>query len=218
MKWDETSKRLYETGVDRGAVFPMKADGSYDKGYAWNGLTGVTESPSGAEETKLYADNIKYLSLLSAEDFGLTIEAYTYPDEFEECDGTQEISTGVTIAQQARKGFGFTYRTLIGNDVQEAGTYGYMLHLVYGCKASPSEKSRSTVNDSPEATTFSWTVNTSPVNVKDHKPTAHLTIDSTKVSAEALAAFEKKLYGDDDNNIDGEFLLPEQVAAFFENF
>lgn len=210
--WDKTGERLYETGVKQGVLYPMDAKGTYPKGVAWNGLTNVTESPSGAEATALYADDIKYLNLMSNEEFGGTIEAYTYPDEFAECDGSASIATGVYIGQQSRKTFGFCYRTTIGNDV-ESNAHGYKLHLVYGALASPSEKAYSTVNDSPEAVTFSWEFSTTPVNVTGFKPTACLTIDSTKVSAEKLAALEKILYGDDaDESAVARLPLPDEVA------
>ncbi|QXO14049.1 major tail protein [Gordonia phage AlainaMarie] len=201
IKWDAAGDRLYETGVDHGVLFIPDNTGAYANGYAWNGLTSVSESPSGAEPNPQYADNIKYLNLISNEEFGATIEAFTYPEEFAQCDGTAVVG-GVQIAQQARKTFGFSYRTLIGNDL--VGTdFGYKIHLVYGCNAAPSEKSRSTVNDSPEAATFSWELTTNPVPVegispttgKPFRPTAHVTIDSTMVSESALAEFESILYG-----------------------
>lgn len=192
--WDQTGERLYETGVDRGVLYHLDESNKYTKGYAWNGLTGVTESPAGAEATDLYADNIKYLSMRSAETFGATIEAYTYPDEFAECDGSAEIATGVKIGQQSRKTFGLCYRTVIGNDV-DGNDHGYLLHLIYGATASPSEKAYATINDSPEAITFSWEVTTTPVNVEGFKPTASLTIDSTKANATDLATLEGILYG-----------------------
>ena len=192
--WDKVGERLFETGVDQGVVYPQAADGSYPKGVAWNGLINVTETPSGAEATPIYADNIKYLNMYSTEEFGATVEAYTYPDEFAECDGTATVATGVRIGQQPRKSFGMCYRTLIGNDIEDSG-YGYKLHLIYGAKASPSEKTYSTVNDSPEAITFSWELTTTPVEVEGFKPTACVTIDSTKVDKEKLAALEAVLYG-----------------------
>lgn len=192
--WDQTGERLYETGVDRGVLYHLDESNKYTRGYAWNGLTGVTESPAGAEATDLYADNIKYLSMRSAETFGATIEAYTYPDEFAECDGSAEIATGVKIGQQSRKTFGLCYRTVIGNDV-DGNDHGYLLHLIYGATASPSEKAYATINDSPEAITFSWEVTTTPVNVEGFKPTASLTIDSTKANATDLATLEGILYG-----------------------
>lgn len=210
--WDKTGERLYETGVKQGVLYPMDAKGTYPKGVPWNGLTNVTESPSGAEATALYADDIKYLNLMSNEEFGGTIEAYTYPDEFAECDGSASIATGVYIGQQSRKTFGFCYRTTIGNDV-ESNAHGYKLHLVYGALASPSEKAYSTINDNPEAVTFSWEFSTTPVNVTGFKPTACLTIDSTKVDPEKLAALEKILYGDDaDESAVARLPLPDEVA------
>lgn len=194
--WDKTGERFYETGVDRGVLYPIQEGGLYNKGVAWNGLSSVTESPSGAESNAIYADNIKYLNLISAEEFAATIEAYTYPEEFEECDGSASIATGVTVGQQSRKLFGLCYRTLIGNDVN-GQDHGYKLHLIYGGQASPSERGYQTVNDSPEAITFSWEVSTTPVSVSGHKPTACLTIDSTKADPTCLAALEEILYGKD---------------------
>lgn len=194
--WDKTGERFYETGVDRGVLYPIQEGGVYLKGVAWNGLVTVTESPSGAESNPIYADNIKYLNLISAEEFGATIEAYTYPDEFAECDGSASLATGVMIGQQSRKTFGLCYRTILGNDV-DSNDHGYKLHLIYGCQASPSEKGYSSVNDSPEAITFSWEVTTTPVNVEGFKPTACITIDSTKCDAEQLKALEDILYGKD---------------------
>ena len=191
--WDNTGDRLYETGVKQAVLYPVGEGGLYPKGVAWNGITAVTESPSGAEATALYADDIKYLNLISTEEFGATIEAYTYPTEFEQCDGSASIAKGVSIGQQARKTFGLSYKTTLGNDV-DGNDYGYKLHLIYGALAAPSEKSYATINDSPEAITFSWEVTTTPVNVTGYKPTACVTIDSTKVNAEKLAALEKILY------------------------
>ena len=208
--WDKTGERLYETGVDHGVLYPVQEDGTYSLGVAWNGLTAITESPSGAEATPLFADNIKYLNMVSAEDFGCTIEAYTYPDEFAECDGSATIATGVNIGQQARKTFGLCYRTIVGNDVESNG-YGYKLHLLYGCLAAPSEKSYTSVNDSPEAITFSWEVSATPVNVTGHKPTACLTIDSTKVAAEKMAAIEEALYGS--TSAEPKMLMPDEIVA-----
>lgn len=208
--WDKTGERLYETGVDHGVLYPVQAGGLYNKGVAWNGLTAVTESPSGAEANPLYADNIKYLNLISAEEFGATIEAYTYPDEFAECDGSAVIATGVHIGQQARKTFGLSYRTVLGNDVDN-NDYGYKLHLIYGAVAAPSEKGYSTINDSPEAITFSWEVTTTPVNVTGFKPTASVTIDSTKVDAEKLAALEAILYGSDEE--EARLPLPDEIIT-----
>ena len=192
--WDESGKRLYETGVEKGVLYVQGENGAYENGVAWNGLTAVTESPSGAEPTALYADDIKYLELFSAEEFGATIEAYTYPAEFEACDGSASLGEGVTIGQQDRKAFGLCYRTIVGNDVK-GNENGYKLHLIYGAKAKPSEKAYATVNDSPEAVTFSWEVTTTPVNVAGFKPTASVTIDSTKIQPEKLKLIEDKLYG-----------------------
>lgn len=207
--WDKTGERLYETGVKQGVLYPIDNKGTYPKGVAWNGLTNVTESPSGAEATALYADDIKYLNLISTEEFGGTIEAYTYPDEFAECDGSASLATGVYIGQQPRKTFGFSYRTTLGNDVDN-NNYGYKLHLVYGALASPSEKAYSTINDSPEAITFSWEFSTTPVNVTGFKPTACITIDSTKVDPQKLAALEAILYGGDE--AEARLPLPDEVA------
>ena len=192
--WDESGKRLYETGVEKGVLYVQGENGQYQNGVAWNGLTAVTESPSGAEPTALYADDIKYLELFSAEEFGATIEAYTYPEEFEACDGSASLAEGVSIGQQDRKAFGLCYRTIVGNDVK-GNENGYKLHLIYGAKAKPSEKAYATVNDSPEAVTFSWEVTTTPVNVAGFKPTASVTIDSTKIQPEKLKLIEDKLYG-----------------------
>lgn len=196
LSWDETGKRLYETGIEKGVLYPINADGEYKPGVAWNGLTSVSESPSGAEATALYADDIKYLNLYSAEEFGATIEAYTYPDEFAECDGSKELAAGVVVGQQARKTFGLAYKTLVGNDV-DGQDHGYKLHLIYGAMCSPSQKQYQTVNDSPSAITFSWEVKTTPVTVPNMKPTASITIDSTKVDAAKLTILENKLYGTD---------------------
>lgn len=193
--WNEAGKRLYETGVDRGVLYVSDGIGGYQKGVVWNGLVSVNESPSGAEATPLYAGNIKYVELMSNEEFGASIEAYTYPEEFEQCDGSAELAEGVTIGQQPRKAFGLCYRTKIGNDTA-GDEHGYKIHLIYGAKAAPTEKSYTTINDSPEAITFSWEVTTTPMEVAGHKPTATLTIDSTKVASDKLEAIEKKLYGD----------------------
>jgi hypothetical protein len=213
LTWDTTGERYYETGVKQGVLYPIQADGKYTKGVAWNGLTAVTESPSGAEATALYADDIKYLNLLSNEEFGATIEAYTYPDEFADCDGSAALATGVMIGQQKRKTFGLCYRTTLGNDV-DGNDYGYKLHLIYGCLAAPSEKAYATINDSPEAITFSWEVSTTPVNVAGFKPTSQITIDSTKADATKLAALEDILYGKDDDTSAGPRLpLPDEVAT-----
>ena len=219
--WDKTGERLYETGVDHGVLYPIQAGGLYNKGVAWNGLTAVTESPSGAEASPIYADNIKYLNLMSAEEFGATIEAYTYPDEFAECDGSAEIAEGVLIGQQARKTFGLCYRTVLGNDV-DSNDYGYKLHLIYGAQAAPSEKGYATINDSPEAITFSWEISTTPVNVKGFKPTACVTIDSTKTDSGKLAALEDILYGKDPTELEGEdgteprLPLPDEIAELMK--
>ena len=196
IKWNEAGTKTYETGVDRGVLYPMSNTGTYPVGVPWQGLTGVSESPSGAEASPIYADNTKYLNLVSTEEFGASVEAYTYPDEFAECDGSAEPTTGVVIGQQNRKTFGLCYRTLIGNDVENT-EYGYKLHLVYGALAAPSEKSYQTVNDSPEAATFSWEISTTPVAVTGFKPTATVVIDSTKVDAAKLALFEDIIYGKD---------------------
>lgn len=223
LKWDQTGERLYETGVKNGVLFPMGTSGAYSMGVAWNGLTAVTESPSGAEATALYADDIKYLELMSNEEFGATIEAYTYPDEFAECDGSAELAKGVKIGQQPRKTFGLCYRTTLGNDT-EGNDHGYKLHLVYGCKAAPSEKAYATINDSPEAITFSWEITTTPVAVSDHdgksyKPTAHLEIDSTKVDGTKLAALEAIIYGKDptttggSDGVEPKLPLPDEVVT-----
>lgn len=198
--WDKTGEHFYETGV-KNCVLYIPTEGMYSKGVAWNGITAITESPSGAEATALYADDIKYLSLYSVEEFGATIEAYTYPDEFAECDGSAELVAGVKIGQQARKPFGLCYRTTIGNDT-DGNDHGYKLHIIYGAMASPSEKSYNTINDSPEAVTFSWELTTTPVNVAGAKPTASITIDSTKVDEKKLAALEEVLYGKDGTGSD----------------
>lgn len=194
LKWDEQGKRLYETGVRMGVLYPMNEQGEYKPGVAWNGLTAVNQNPSGAEANKQYADDINYLNLTSAEEFGATIEAFTYPEEFAECDGSAEAAEGVYVDQQERKTFGFCYRTVLGNDVKGEG-YGYKLHLVYGLKASPSGKNYQTINNSPEAINFSWEVNSTPVNVEGMKPTSVIHIDSTRVDATKLADLEAKLYG-----------------------
>lgn len=207
--WDQTGERLYETGVRNGVLYIPTA-GVYSKGVAWNGLTAVTESPSGAEATPLYADDIKYLNLMSTEEFGATIEAYTYPDEFAECDGSAALVDGVYIGQQARKTFGLCYRTTLGNDV-DGNDYGYKLHIIYGCLAAPSEKGYATINDSPEAITFSWEVTTTPVNVTGAKPTASITIDSTKADATKLAALEAILYGSESE--EARLPLPDEIKT-----
>lgn len=203
LKWDQTGERIYETGTDHGVLYPQK-NGAYPMGVAWNGLISVTESPSGAEDNALYADNMKYLNLKSAEEFGATVECYTYPDEWAACNGESDIAPGVTLGQQRRNTFGLSYRTKVGNDT-EGEDFGFKIHLVYGCSASPSEKSYSTVNDSPEAITFSYEITTTPVDVpgkdangKPFKPVAIVTVDSTKVDAEKLAKLEAILYGSDE--------------------
>lgn len=208
--WDQTGQRLYETGVNKGVLYPQASTGLYPKGVAWNGLTAVTESPSGAEATPLYADNIKYLNLMSAEEFGATIEAYMYPDEFAVCNGEAELTAGVSIGQQARTSFGLSYQTIVGNDV-DSNAHGYKIHLIYGALAAPSEKAYATVNDSPEAITFSWEVTTTPVEVSGFKPTATLVIDSTKVEAEKMAAIEAILYGSESE--DARLPLPDEVLS-----
>ena len=213
IEWDKTGERLFETGIDHGVLYPQAAGGTYPKGVAWNGLTAVTESPSGAEPTPLYADNIKYLNLMSVEEFGFTIEAYMYPDEFAECNGEGSLVQGVTIGQQKRKAFGMSYRTLIGNDV-DGDSHGYKLHLIYGALAAPSEMARNTVNDNPEAATMSWECSTTPVTVDKFKPTSHIIIDSTKVDPTKLAALEKKLYGD--NAAEAALPLPNEVAEIMK--
>lgn len=213
--WDDTGKRVFETGVNHAVLYPFDNEASsYNHGVAWNGITGVTESPSGAEPNDLYADNIKYVSLRSAEDFGATVEAFTYPDEFAVLDGSAEIADGVTIGQQDRGTFGLCYRTEKGNDTLNTN-YGYKLHLIYGATASPSEKGYTTINDSPDAITFSWELNTTPVNVTGFKPTAVLTIDSTKTTAAAMAAIENVLYGSDTE--DARLPLPDEVASIIRS-
>lgn len=208
--WDAAGKRFYETGVKKGVLYVQDEKGAYPNGVAWNGLTGVTESPSGAEANAIYADDMKYLNLYSTEEFGATVEAYTYPDEFAECDGSAELTAGVTIGQQKRKAFGMCYRTVLGNDVI-GEDYGYKLHIIYGAMASPSEKAYATVNDSPEAITFSWEITTTPVNVEGMKPTASLVIDSTKVNASKLSALETILYGSE--SVDPRLPLPNEIKT-----
>ena len=221
LKWDDTGKRFYETGVNSGVLYPYNSTSNwYTPGVAWSGLTSVSESPSGAEETALYADDIKYLSLRSAEEFGATIECYTYPDEWAQCDGSAELvaSSGVMIGQQSRKMFGLCYRTVIGNDV-DGDAKGYKLHLIYGATASPSEKAYQTINDSPEAITFSYEIKTNPVNVSGFKPTACLTIDSTKTNAAKLEAIEQILYGTPAGSggslaaVEARLPLPNEIAT-----
>ena len=224
--WDTTGDKTYETGLDHGVLYPITSEGTYTPGVAWNGLSSVSESPSGAEANAIYADNIKYLNLYSAEEFGATVEAYTYPTEWEECDGSASIANGVVLGQQERKTFGLCYRTVLGNDV-DGDKYGYKLHLIYGAKASPSERQYQTINDSPEAITFSWEITTTPVNVTGHKPVSCITIDSTKADAAKLAALEEILYGKDavaaeaEHNIeaskavDPRLPLPDEIATIF---
>lgn len=211
--WDKTGERFYETGVKNGVLYVYDtAKKAYGTGVAWNGLTAVTESPSGAEATALYADDIKYLNLLSTEEFGATIEAYTYPDEFAECDGSASLSDGVFIGQQKRKTFGMAYKTTLGNDT-DGNDYAYKLHIIYGALAAPSEKAYATINDSPEAITFSWEVTTTPVEVTGHKPTASITIDSTKADKTKLEALEKKLFGDVET--EPTLPMPDEIATLF---
>ena len=210
--WDQTGEHLYETGVKQGVFYPQ-TNGTYTNGVAWNGLTAVTESPSGAEATALYADDIKYLNLYSAEEFAATVEAYTYPDEFAECDGSAEIAPGVTIGQQKRKTFGMCYTTVIGNDT-DGNDFGYKIHIIYGANAAPSEKAYATINDSPEAITFSWELTTTPVEVAGHKPTASLTIDSTKTTPEKMKAIEDILYGTESQ--EPRLPLPSEIAELLK--
>ena len=211
--WDNTGDRLYETGVKNGVLYVQSSSGTYPKGVAWNGLTAVTESPSGAEATALYADDIKYLSLMSTEEFGATIEAYTYPEEFEACDGSASLVDGVSIGQQKRTAFGLCYRTTIGNDT-DGNDHGYKLHIIYGALASPSEKAYASINDSPEAITFSWEVTTTPVNVTGFKPTASLVIDSTKADPTKLSALETILYGSNaESGTDPRLPLPDEIKT-----
>ena len=210
LQWDKTGEHFYETGVDHGVLYPMNDGGqTYATGVAWNGLTAVTESPEGAEVSAIYADNIKYLNLMSAEDFKATIEAYTYPEEFEQCDGSASLVQGVKIGQQSRKAFGFCYRTEVGNDLNPE--LGYKIHIVYGATAAPTERAYETVNDSPEAITFSWEVSTIPVEVTGFKPTAHVEIDSTKVEPAKLAKIEAKLYGSETE--EPTLLMPDEIVA-----
>ena len=218
LKWDQSGERLYETGVSNGVLYPL-TNGAYPKGVAWNGLTAVNENPSGAEATPLYADNIKYLNLMSAEEFGATIEAYMYPDEFGECNGETELATGVSIGQQTRKLFGMSYQTKIGSD--QNNDLGYKIHLIYGALAAPSEKAYATVNDSPEAITFSWEISTTPVEVEGFKPTATIVIDSTKVDADALTRLKNILYGTDGSQgtegTTARLPLPDEVLSIINN-
>ena len=213
IEWDKTSEKLFETGTDRGVIYPYDAaTKGYGKATPWSGLTGVTESPSGAEQTALYADNIKYITLVSAEDFGGTIKCYMYPDEFKECNGEKELVKGVTIGQQSRKSFGFSYRTLIGNDT-EGTEYGYKIHLVYGCLVTPSDKDNTTVNDSPSGNEMSYEFSSTPINVQAEgcKPTAHVVIESTGLEPDKLKAIEDALYGS--ASADGKLLTPDEIIA-----
>lgn len=211
--WDEVGQRFFETGVKNGVLYVQDNDGSYKNGVVWNGLTAVTESPSGAEETPLYADDVKYLTLRSAEEFGATVEAYTYPEEFEQCDGSASIANGVTIGQQARRAFGLCYRTSVGNDIQ-GQNYSYKLHLIYGCTVAPSEKSYSTINDNPEAITFSWELSTVPVPVDGFSPTASLVIDASKVDEGKMQLLEDALFGDEQN--EAKLLLPNEIMEMLK--
>jgi hypothetical protein len=211
--WDQTGEHYYETGV-KNTVLYVQVEGKYPKGVAWNGVTAINESPSGAEASPIYADDMKYLNLYSAEEFAASLEAYTYPDEFAECDGSVELANGVTVGQQSRKPFGLCYRTTLGNDV-DSNNYGYKLHIIYGAMAAPSEKAYATINDSPEAITFSWELSTTPVSVAGLKPTASLIIDSTKVDTTKMAALEAILYGSDESSSgDGPRLpLPDEIKT-----
>lgn len=214
IEWDGVGEKIYETGVDHGVLYIPSALGVYDTGFAWNGLVSVTESPAGAEPNPQFADNIKYLNLLSAEEFNGTIEAFTYPDEFGQCDGTAEPEPGVQLGLQSRKSFGLCYRTKIGNDV-DGVDHGYKLHLIYGAMVSPSEKAYQTINESPEAITFSWEFTTTPAPVTGYKPTASIVIDSTKVDAGDLAALEAILYGNSTGPVQPELPTPDEVIALF---
>lgn len=222
LKWDNPGEHFYETGVRNCVLFVQNANGTYGTGVPWNGITTITESPSGAESTSLYADDIKYLNLLSVEEFGATIEAYTYPDAFAECNGEAQVVTGLTLGQQARKSFAFCYRTAVGNDTV-GSDYGYKLHIVYGAQASPSERSYQTMNENPEANTFSWEIKTTPVNVKgNYKATSLIVIDSKKVDADKLAALEDLLYGKDADEDAGtlettsSLPLPDAIIDMFK--
>ena len=212
LTWDDIGNRLYETGVEQVALYVQDSDGSYKNGVAWNGVTAITESPSGAEATPLYANNGKYLELRSAEEFGASIEAYTYPDDFAACDGSAELLPGVKLGQQVRKAFGLVYKTKIGNDV-EGETHGYKLHIVYGAKAAPSEKAYATINDSPEAITFSWEITTTPVAVEGFKPTAHIELESTKLGDAKMAAIEAIIYGSNEGTSSPRLPLPSEIKS-----
>ena len=211
--FDEVGSRFFETGVKNGVLFVQGVDGEYENGVVWNGLTAVTESPSGAEATPLYADDMKYVVLYSTEEFGATVEAYTYPEEFEQCDGSAALMDGITIGQQPRKSFGLVYKTVIGNDVQ-GQDLGYKIHIIYGAKAAPSEKAFATINDSPEAVTFSWELSTVPVPVTGHRPTATVVVDSTKVDAEKLALLEEKLFGSETE--ESTLPLPDEIVELLK--
>lgn len=212
--WDKSGEHFYETGVSHGVLYPMsETPGTYDKGVAWNGLSSVTESPSGAEVSAIYADNIKYLNLMSAEEFEGTIEAYTYPDEFKVCDGSADLADGVVIGQQNRRTFAFCYQTKVGNDLNPE--LGYKIHIIYGALAQPSERAYETVNDSPEAITFSWEISTTPVDVAGFKPTAHIEIDSTKVGSDKMEKVEAALYGTAEE--EPKLLLPDEILALVKN-
>lgn len=211
--FNNVGERFFETGVKNGVLYVMGEDGTYEKGVVWNGLTAVTESPSGAETTPLYADDVKYVVIYAAEEFGATVEAYTYPEEFEQCDGSAAISEGITIGQQTRKSFGMCYKTSVGNDVQ-GQDYGYKIHIIYGAKAAPSEKSYSTINDSPEAVTFSWELSTVPVPVEGYSPTATVVIDSTRVPAEKMELIEAKLYGSEE--AEATLPLPNEILELIK--
>lgn len=210
--WDKTGERKYETGVKNVVLYPQDSNGEYPNGYAWNGVTNITEKPTGAEATPLYADDIKYLNLISNEDLEASIEAYMYPDEFAECDGSAEMADGVTISQQKRKAFGLSYRTVLGNDIDN-NDYGYKIHLIYGCVAAPTELAYNSINDSPEANTMSWELKTTPVAVDGFKPTARITIDSTKVKSENLKALEDILYGSE--SAEAKLPLPNEIKNIF---
>lgn len=213
LMWDQVGERYYETGVDRCVLFVMGTSGAYGNGVAWSGVTAINENPSGGEANPFYADNVKYLNLMSAEDFGFGIEAYTYPDEWEACDGSAEVAPGVTVGQQTRKVFGLSYRTKIGNDV-DGQDHGYKIHLVYGAQASPSQRNHNTINDSPEPTAMSWDATTTPVEIPGLKPAAHMTIDSTKTDKDKMAALEKILYGDEE--AESRLPLPSEIAELMK--
>ncbi len=210
LKWDETGTKTYETGISKGVIYPQAEGGTYPKGEAWSGLTAINESPSGAEATPVYADNIKYLNLISAEDFGFTIEALMYPDAFAECNGESELAKGISVTQQKRKAFGLSYQTITGNDTENEA-YGYKIHLVYGAQAAPSEMSHNTVNETPETTSMSWECSTTPVNVTGFKPTAHIIIDSTKIDATKLKKITDLLYGTAEK--EAQLPLPDEIIA-----